>query len=43
MENIVSNATKPSPIVFEIDSTGICFQERNIADDYLKKSAPRAG
>ena len=43
MEHIPSKATKPTPIKFEIDEQGLTLKEDRVQQDFLLKSAPRAG
>ena len=43
MEHIPSKSTKPTPIRFEIDEQGLTLKEDRVQQDFLLKSAPRAG
>lgn len=43
MEHIPSKSTKPTPIRFEINEQGLTLKEDRVLQDFLLKSAPRAG
>ena len=43
MEHIPTGGGKPTPIKFEIDSMGLTLKRTNTRENYLRKSAPRAG
>lgn len=43
MEHVPTGGGKPTPIKFKIDSMGLTLKRNNSSENYLKKSAPRAG
>lgn len=43
MEHVPTGGGKPTPIKFEIDSMGLTLKRNSTRENYLKKSAPRAG
>ena len=43
MEHVSTSGGKPTPIKFEIGTMGLTLKRNNTRENYLKKSAPRAG